>query len=634
MSENGRTLAYIGVALVLGVVAVVARPTQEPPPVQGIVGKSLFDKFTDPAKAASLEIVKYDEALGEVSTFKVARTSDGLWSIPSHSNYPADAETQMKDAAMLLVNLTVLGVATEDLADHEMFGVIEPNQEKLKAGDKGVGLLVSFEDSSGADLGSLIIGKEVKGNPDQRFVRVPRQDQVFVVNISPSKLSTKFEDWIEKDLLKIQAFDVDRVRLKDHSVVRTTQGFAAEPRAEIAVSLDPNGTQWNLNEMTVFRDGAPKKVDLLPGEELNKEKLDGLKNALSDVKIADVYPKPKGLDATLKSSGDFLNDREAQRSLAERGFVLSQDNEIWSANGELQIGTKDGVEYVLRFGNVAGEQQDSKEGKLNRYLFVMARVDESRFPEPTREELPALPAAGAAPAANAAPVTEQPANEKAAEKDSPEKKSAEKESDEAAAEKSKDGSECGNQEEPKDEPAAEEKSAADKKSDAKESSAKKADAPSESKAADDKKSDKEKTDSKKSDSKESEAAPNPPAADKAPAPASEEEVKRKKIEAERDRITKENQRKMDKWKDDKGKAEEKVRELNARFAPWYYVISEDVYKKIHLSRSDILRESTKSADEGTGVDAFRKLEKEGFKKPAPPAAPGGFPGAGFPGGHP
>jgi hypothetical protein len=96
-------------------------------------------------------------------------------------------------------------------------------------------------------------------------------------------------------------------------------------------------------------------------------------------------------------------------------------------------------------------------------------------------------------------------------------------------------------------------------------------------------------------------------------------LKKKKLDAERERITRENQRKLDEWNDKKQKAQEKVRELNGRFADWYYVISEDVYKKLHLSRSDIIKEGAASSQEGTGIDAFRSLQQDGLdKKPAAP----------------
>ena len=65
---------------------------------------------------------------------------------------------------------------------------------------------------------------------------------------------------------------------------------------------------------------------------------------------------------------------------------------------------KDAVQYVLRFGSVAESSEAAQEGKLNRYLLVTARVDDSKLPIPT-------PPAGLDPA-KAAEV--QAAAEKAA----------------------------------------------------------------------------------------------------------------------------------------------------------------------------------------------------------------------------
>ena len=90
----------------------------------------------------------------------------------------------------------------------------------------------------------------------------------------------------------------------------------------------------------------------------------------------------------------------------------------------------------------------------------------------------------------------------------------------------------------------------------------------------------------------------------------------------------ENERKLNDYNDKKKKAEVRVKELNARFADWYYVVSEDVYKKIRLVRSDIVKESAAAKEEGFGVDAFRKLEEGGVKgasKPTPAPSSPGFP---------
>jgi hypothetical protein len=91
--------------------------------------------------------------------------------------------------------------------------------------------------------------------------------------------------------------------------------------------------------------------------------------------------------------------------------------------------------------------------------------------------------------------------------------------------------------------------------------------------------------------------------------------------AERERIKRENDRKLTEYREKKNKAENRVKELNLRFADWYYVVSEDVYKKLRLGRTDFIKEAATAAEEGFGVDAFRKLEKDGVKGAPAPTTP-------------
>ena len=91
------------------------------------------------------------------------------------------------------------------------------------------------------------------------------------------------------------------------------------------------------------------------------------------------------------------------------------------------------------------------------------------------------------------------------------------------------------------------------------------------------------------------------------------------MQAEQERIEKENQRKIDERNDNIKAAEAKVRELNYRFADWYYVISEEVYKKIHLSLADIVQEADATNQGGVpaagGIDALRNLQGGGLQLP-------------------
>jgi hypothetical protein len=269
---------------------------------------------------------------------------------------------------------------------------------------------------------------------------------------------------------------------------------------------------------------------------------------LGDTKIVGVLRKPTGLGADLKAGSEIMNDQESLSSLMNRGFfpvtIEGGDPEIRAANGEVLVGLKDGVEYVLRFGEVASvalEEKKGKEGQINRYLFVTARLDQSKFPPLQLEPLPGgedSPAA-AAPAAVVDPAA-VPAGAEAA------KDVAQPATDEAA-----------------------------KKEDAKKVGATE-----------------EKTD----------------------------------LELERERIRKENQRKQDERDEKLKKANQRISELNARFADWYYIISEDGYKKIHLGRNDLIAEKASATQEGFGVDSLRQLQTEGIQpkedaKVPPPSMP-------------
>jgi hypothetical protein len=286
--------------------------------------------------------------------------------------------------------------------------------------------------------------------------------------------------------------------------------------------------------MGVYRGAERVKSELAELEELNKAKLDELRSALSDLKIVDVRRKPEGLGNNLRISSDKLTNDQAA-DLMDLGFYPNSAGDgkldILGSNGELVIDTKDGVQYILRFGDVApqvtgasaAKKPDAKsatgdgkssddEVKVHRWLFVTTQLAPSILQPPELEPEPAGP------------------------------------------------------EPPKDEAKTEKK--------------------------DDAKTGDEKTDE-----------PKPAVVDPQ--------------QAERERIKKDNERKMNAYRDQRKKAESRVAELNARFADWYYVVAEDVYKKLHLVRSDIVKEKAIAKDEGFGIDAFRKLEEEGLKPATP-----------------
>ena len=151
--------------------------------------------------------------------------------------------------------------------------------------------------------------------------------------------------------------------------------------------------------MVTYRGREATPIQLSDNEELDTTKLNDAKNALGDLKIVDVRRKPAGLGTNLRADESFTGNLQNQQDLQTKGFYTNSTedggHELLCANGEIHVLMKDGYRYLLRFGSVEGTDDESEEGGLNRYLFVTASVDESKFPEPELEDLPSDDSAAA-----------------------------------------------------------------------------------------------------------------------------------------------------------------------------------------------------------------------------------------------
>jgi len=640
VNEGAKTGMYwVVAAVMLAVATFVSWPQELDSDTESLIGQPLFPTFTDPLAASSLRIVKFDEGQGELQRFEVAKDeTTGVWSLPSRNNYAADAAEQMQAAANSLVGVKVLDIQTENAEDHASLGVVEPKADALEVGDEGVGLLVSFKGDKNASLANLIVGNAVAGSNEKRYVRIPGENPVYVVNLDNKVFSTRFSDWIEKDLLQLSSIDISRVDMQVYDAALESAGSLSMNRTYDA-SVEVEGTSdWKLLSLVKYdAEQQPQPVTFAEGEKLATAKLNELKNALDELKIADVASKPKGMSENLKADKDLVSDNEAVRSLAVRGFFPINSGEILSANGEMSVTLNDGVQYVLRFGNVQGlaseddadGDQDSEQsaGGANRYLLVTAQVDESNFPPPalksipkTVEELDAMnspaPADAPAPAeptaSDDAPVSPadpptpvnpaQPPAEPAADAPKPETPAdpapADQPKPDAPAETPAPANDAPAADAPADAPAAEAPS---------EPAVPEADSSSGDACADDEPEAKEPAEQEPA--ADAPATPEPadkPAAAVSDSPAVTEEAKpaeveetaeekQERLEAEQEKITKENQRMLDERNDRIEAARRRVRELNSRFAEWYYVIPDSTYRKLRISLDDLI-EKPASAD--------------------------------------
>lgn len=602
MNEIWKTTIFVALAVVVGLVAWLTGPAPLETAAESVHGEPLFRDFTDPRDAASLEIVTFENQ--KARSLNVLEKDGENLAIASHADYPGDDKTKRRltEVRKNLTGLKIVGVASapgldredqEEVPDdvreaHNMFGVIDP-QGEAKTTDTGVGTRATLWDKDQNVLASLIIGNKVKYQqkqertpgtqeeepPGQYYVRRVGKDPVFTVAVDKEHLSTKLEDWVDNEVIDFSLFDLKQMRIRDYTTSEElvqVNPFQVQlvPRvnfnSDMTLDYDSDSdadTKWNLSEYKLAdQDGSPVPAQLADDEELDDGKLDDLKSALGWLKFVDVRRKPETLSEELKATGTISTypSRIDQGSLQEHGFYteVARDAEgkvvrdaqgnalveqIISYKGSIQFSLENGVECILRFGKAAGTATPGKEDTSGE---KPASKGHDRYLIVTARFRPELIPE---PELEPLPEEEKPAEGKTGNAETAKAKTVE-------------------------EKTAEEKTAAEETSGGQTAQG-------------------EETNGKKTDHQAVEKKTD----DDQPG---EKDEGKDGPEAERERIEKENKRKQEEYQEKIKKGEERVKELNARFADWYYVISNEVYQKIHLSRDQITKKKEKTAEDNDG----------------------------------
>lgn len=542
MNETNKTLFFSGLAAIFVALAYFTSPQpSDDAAKQSRMGQALFATF-DSTEATGIEIVEIDEEELEAKSIEVVKTEKG-WFIrrAGRPDYPANADNQVKDVSSILFGLSILDTASEVAGEHKDFGVLDPS--KAQAGDKGVGKMISLKNSSGSNLAQLIIGRAVDGLGNVHYVRKPAENNVFTAELqNVNDVTTKFVDWVEKDFLDLDKFKIKRVTL-DNYEVNLAQGQLN--RSTPPFVLDYDNSEWKLSGTA-----------LSDKEELNKDRLDEMRDSFDDLEIIDVERKPEILINNLKQGNEFfsnLKDAKNQavvQSLQQKGFytvaVKNPAGEVFpkvvSNKGEILVGMEDGVEYVLRFGETyRGAENDENATGDSRYIYAFAQLNENLIDPPALETVPE-PLTEPVPEANASTPSDSNATDG--------EKGDKGEKGEATPPKSI-GESLPKLDEGNKPPAL--------------------------------------------------TPPGPPPNFTPPSapPSAPPELKdappltfgQKKAnrDAEIARIQASNANKQREFREKVKKAQERVKELNENLAGWYYVISNDVYDKIRLDREDFVK---------------------------------------------
>jgi hypothetical protein len=396
MNELTKTLAFGSVALALcGAAFVSTRDRSIRDEAFNDQGQPFFAEFKDPLACTDLEVVDFDPSTATASRFQV-KFENGKWVIPSHHQYPADARDRLSKTAAAVMDLAKDTIRSDRAEDQEEMGVVDPLDTKTTT-LKGRGKRITLRDSSEKVLADFVIGKEVKDKTGQLYVRVPGQKRTYGIKVK-AEPSTRFADWIETNLLKLEASHIRKIEF-DNYKVNLEQGYQ---RGEVLdIERKDSSAAWTMA-------GVPAD------KELDSDKLRTLTDALADLKIVGVRTKPAGLTRDLKQS-----DKEGIRltattvaSLQGKGFYMTKDGRLLSNQGDVRVYTDEGVVYTLRFGEVffgtgdeltAGSSDEAEqkasdkaatkdktkksEGTTeNRFVMVTVSFDPTLIPQPKSDD--------------------------------------------------------------------------------------------------------------------------------------------------------------------------------------------------------------------------------------------------------
>jgi hypothetical protein len=399
MNELWKTLTFVVVALVLtGAALVSTRDRTVKNDTFSDQGQPFFPDLKDPLVCTDLEVIDFDSSSAKPTPFRVM-FKNNRWVIPSHYDYPADARDRLSKTAAAVMDLVKDTVRSDRPEDHEDMGVVDPLDTKTMT-LKGRGKRIILRNSAEEAVADLIIGNDVKDRSGQKYVRLPTQKRTYGVKVN-AEPSTKFADWIETNLLKLEASHIKKIEF-DNYKVDIERGDIQ--RGEILdIERKDSSAPWTMQGVK-------------PDQELDSDKLRTLTDALADLKIVGVRTKPPALARDLKNSEKegLKLTTEGMVSLHNRGFYVTRDGRLVSNQGDVLVFTDEGIVYTLRFGEVvfgkgeeltagagdsaekkadakAGTKDKEKEKKSeglteNRFVWVTANFDEGLISAPKADE--------------------------------------------------------------------------------------------------------------------------------------------------------------------------------------------------------------------------------------------------------
>ena len=343
MNELSKTLTFVAVALLLTGAAFVGTRDRVVKNAQfNDQGQPFFPDFKDPLACTDLEVVSFDPATATATRFRVM-WKDKKWVIPSHYDYPADARDRLSKTAAAVMDLRKDTIRSDKVEDQQAMGVIDPLDSKTTTLE-GRGKRVTLRDASEKVLADFIIGNEIKGTEREggrrRAALCPRARPEADLRRGRQGRPLDAVRRLDRDQPAQGRHQQDPQgglrQLQDARRSRTP-GRPARAGPSAATRSRSPARSRSARGTSRSRRGTPRPaqwndVRHPAGQEANEDRLRSLTDALGDLKIVGVRPKPPGLtdpnDPKLELTVPIV------LSLQNRGFFLPAHG-LYSDQGDV-----------------------------------------------------------------------------------------------------------------------------------------------------------------------------------------------------------------------------------------------------------------------------------------------------------
>lgn len=404
-NDTLKTFVFLLIALLTLIPAIyLSLPEKDTFSADQMVEQILFPELKGVLDISALSICQAEKN-GQLQRLEIKKVN-GQWILSSFSGYPANAQNRMVEVVSALTDLHVLRVVGEDAAVRLQCGVMDPEDSQNSEPEER-GKRIVIRNQKDQILLDMILGREVEAGSGKYYVRRSGQNPVYVVEMDPSRISARFIDWIETDLLKVQPSDIASLYALDCSLDLRSEGEspAFSHRGQFMLAQhyleDPDWTVAFNQRM--FGNGL-RDVGVPSGKTLDLDFLRHVSQALSDMRISSVQRKPSGILEAFHHPENIELTEDQNRLLQKCGFcVLPMNlgngpvNALFSSDGQVHVYSKNGIVYRLFFGGIAGQEalesfEEIGERKFYRYLVLTADLYPQGIGQPNLMELPPKPA--------------------------------------------------------------------------------------------------------------------------------------------------------------------------------------------------------------------------------------------------